>query len=91
MAGGAPLPDESNVPKNDLHTAIRYLSVTYGLRKRRANNRTLAVIFRWSRLVAVSRSDNDKEPAVRFFWLILSLTFGPQGPLFRYILYHSAT
>jgi hypothetical protein len=31
--------------------------------------------------------DNDREPAIR---LILSLTFGPQGPLFRYDLYHSA-
>ena len=40
--------------------------------------------------LTLSRWDNDKEPAVRFFWLVLSLTFGPQGPLFRYILYHSA-
>ena len=64
--------------------------VTNGLRKRRSNNCALAVFLRWSRLADVSGLDNDKEPAVRFFWLILSLTFGLRGPLFRYILYHSA-
>ena len=47
----------------------------------------IALFPPWRTLIDVSRWSNDKEPAVR---LVLSLTFGPQGLLFRYTVYHSA-